>query len=217
MAEKAADIHTLAPRTSWLEDAVADLYARPGGSGTLDERLWKATVTGAEVSATFRDEPWTAEDLIYGPGSPNNLSMHQTVFGTNSAGALLCQDGKGLYGWLFPTTETRWQYGPENGSRNLATEIFDAPDSGYVHALRAATLSLMQAVFKNPSYVGSYTIIDRINDQAEEMETLASGLEEALVAFQEAQDEKLEAFRVTLSNLSAMVDDMRTRMAAAGI
>ncbi len=177
MADKAADIHTLAPRLSYVEDLATWLKDNRGeGGGTTDERLWKATLTGA-VTGAWSDTPWTATDLIYGPDSPNDLSMHQTLFGNNASNALKCQDGKGFFSWVFADDETRWQYGAENRSAALATEIFDQPDSGYVHALRAATLSLMEAIFKDPSYIGSYTIIDRILDIVQEVEELASNFE----------------------------------------
>lgn len=45
------------------------------------------TVTGAETSGSWSPDPWTQSDLIYGPDSPNELSLRQTVFGTNSTGA----------------------------------------------------------------------------------------------------------------------------------
>ncbi|MDX0494064.1 hypothetical protein GOC53_27985 [Sinorhizobium medicae] len=76
MAEKASDIQTLAPRLSYVEDLAEWLKDNRGeGGGTTDEMLWKAVLTGAEASATWGDEPWTATDLIYGPDSPNELSM----------------------------------------------------------------------------------------------------------------------------------------------
>lgn len=217
MAEKAADLQTLAPRTAWLEEAVDDLYRRPGGSGGIDERGWKVMVTGAEASATWSDEPWESEDFIYGPDSPNGLSFHQTVFGTSATGAMLCQDGKGLYGWTYPANETRWQYGPENGSHTLAVEVFDQPDSGYVHALRAATLSLMQAVFKNPSYVGPYTIIDRIETQAADLEELAGQAQEAIGDVQAEVAHQADLNETAHANLQAQIDSLRNRLNAGGL
>ena len=211
MAEKSADIHTLAPRTSWLEDAVDDLYKRPGGGGgTTDEKLWKATLTGAVSGATWGETPWTATNLIYGPGSPNQMSMHLTIFGNDSTGALKCQDGKGLYGWLFPQSETRWQYGSENGNRALATEIFDATDSGYVHSLRAASLSLMSAIFKDPSYVGDYTIIDRINDLTTELEELATNVESAIEGIETSVDAQFVSVNSQFENIYARLSALES-------
>lgn len=220
MADKPADIHTLAPRLSYVEDLATwlkDNRGSSGGGGTRDETLWRATLTGAESSAGWSDTPWTQTDIIYGPTSPNQLSMHQTVFGTSAAGALRCQDGKGLYGWLFPTTETRWQYGPENGSRNLANEVFDLPDSGYVHALRAATLSLMKAVFKTPAYVGSYTIIDRILDIKTELESFAGNVEQAIGDLQTDVDNRFSANDDAHDDINAQLTAIRARLTAGGL
>ncbi|MGE7368310.1 hypothetical protein ACQKKX_04465 [Neorhizobium sp. NPDC001467] len=214
MAAKDAKIQTLAPRVDWVEQAIEDLYKRPGGSGTLDEKLWKATLTGAEASATWGDKPWEATDLIYGPTSPNQLSMQQTIFGTSSAGAMKCQDGKGFYGWLFPEEETRWQY-PQ--PQTLANDVFDQPDSGYVHALRTATLSLMAAIFKAPEYVGDYTIIDRINDLATELEELAGQAQEAIGDLQAEIAHQAEVNTTAHEDLQAQIDALRNRLNAGGL
>ena len=218
MAEKSADIQTLAPRLSIVEDAVDDLYKRPGGgSGTTDQKLWQAMAIGAVTGATWGNEPWLSTTLIYGLTSPNQLSMHQTIFGTDSTGALKCQDGKGLYGWLFPQSETRWQYGPENGSRSLANEIFSQPDSGYVHALRSASMSLMSSIFKDVSYVGDYTIMDRILDITEELESLASNVEQALSDLQTEMQAGFDSINTQLDNLRAENVSIRARLTAGGL
>lgn len=194
MAEKSAEAQTFAPRLSIVEDQAQWLIDNRGeGGGTTDEALWKATLTGAEASAGWGDEPWTATDLIYGPDSPNELSLHQTVFGTDSAGALRCQDGKGLYGWTYPVNETRWQNGPGQSGAHLANEVFGLPDSGYVHSLRAAGLHLMAAVFKTVDYVGEYTIIDRILDITEELESLATNVETAVGDLDASIDGRIDA------------------------
>lgn len=218
MAEKSADIQTLAPRVDWLEQMTGWLKDNRGeGGGTTDEKIWKATLTGAVTGATWGDEPWLATNLIYGPGSPNATSLHLTVFGNNSEGAMKCQDGKGFYGWVFPQAETRWQYGAENGSRSLAVEVFDQPDSGYVHALRAATMSLMQAVFKDVSYVGSYTIIDRILDLTTELESLASNAEQAIGEIQADMQSGFDSINAQLDALRAENVSIRNRLSAGGL
>lgn len=211
MAEKSADIQTLAPRLSIVEDAVDDLYKRPsGGSGTTDQKLWQAMAIGAVTGATWGNEPWLSTTLIYGLTSPNQLSMHQTIFGTDSTGAMKCQDGKGFFGWVFPTNETRWQYGPENGNRALSTEIFDATDSGYVHSLRAASLSLMSAIFKDPSYVGDYTIIDRINDLTTELEELATNVESAIEGIETSVDAQFVSVNSQFENIYARLSALES-------
>lgn len=206
MADKAADLHTLAPRLSYVEDLATWLKDnRSEGSGTTDEALWKATLTGAETSGSWSSEPWTQTDLIYGPDSPNEMSLHQTLFGNNAADAMKMQDGKGFYAWLFPGDETRWQNGPDQSGAHLANEVFGLPDSGYVHALRDASLSLMESIFKNPSYVGDYTIIDRIETQTADLEELASNVEDA---FSDLQTEIEAGF----ASINTQLDAIRARL-----
>lgn len=218
MAEKSAENHTLAPRVDWLEQAFDWIKDNSGeGGGTLDERLWRATVTGAETSGSWSPDPWTQTDLIYGPDSLNGLSLHQTLFGNNAADALKMQDGKGFYAWIFPGDETRWQNGPTQSSAHLANEVFGLPDSGYVHALRAATISLMQAVFKNPSYVGSYTIIDRIEDLAAELESLATNAETAIGDVQTEIAHQADLNETAHADLQAQIDNLRSRLNAGGL
>lgn len=142
MTIKSADPQTITPRLSIVEDQALWLLENrgTGGTATVDQKLWKAAFEGAETGASS-SEPWSAEDLIYGPGSPNEASLHRTLFGNNSLNALKCQDGKRLYGWLFPVDETRWQYGPGQGDNaTLATDIFGHTGNGYVESLRSASL-----------------------------------------------------------------------------
>ena len=179
MSIKSADPQTIAPRLSIVEDQAAWLLEKRGtsGPGSVDQKLWKAAFFGAQPGA-WSPEPWNAEDLIYGPGSPNEVSLHQTLYGMDTSAAIKCQDGKGLYGWIFPPDETRWQYGPgQGGNVTLATDTYGNTGNGYVESLRSASLSLAKAIFKDPSFIGSYTIIDRINDLVQELETLASNVE----------------------------------------
>lgn len=180
MAEKSADTWTLAPRLSYLEDQAQWLMENRGsGSGTLDTKLWRVTVEGAELSGSWSDEPWTQTDLIYGPDSINKMSLHQTLFATNPANALKCQDGKGLFGWIFPDDETRWQSGTaQGGDKTLATEIFGHTGNGFVESLRAASQSLSKAIWGDPTFIGtSDTIIGRIQQVADNLEELASNAE----------------------------------------
>lgn len=217
MAEKSADIQTLAPRVDWLEQAFDWVKDKGGEGGTTDQKLWRATLTGAETSGSWSPDPWTQTDLIYGPDSPNGLSLHQTLFGNASADAMKMQDGKGFYAWLFPGDETRWQNGPGQSGAHLANEVFGLPDSGYVHALRTATLSLMQAVFKNASYVGSYTIIDRILDLTEELESLATNAQEAIGDIQNEVAHQADLNATAHEDLQTQIDALRTRISAGGL
>lgn len=215
MAEKSADIQTLAPRVDWLEQMTDWLKDNRGeGSGTTDQKLWRATLTGAETSGSWSPDPWTQTDLIYGPDSPNGLSLHQTLFGNNAGDALKMQDGKGFFGWLFPGDETRWQY-PQQ--QTFANEVFGLPDSGYVHALRSATLSLMKAVFKDPSYVGSYSIIDRILDLTEELESLASNAEQAIGEIQTDMQAGFDSINTAIDDINGQLVSIRNRLTAGGL
>lgn len=215
MAEKAAEIHTLAPRVDWLEQAFDWMKDNSGeGGGTLDERLWRATVTGAETSGSWSPDPWTQTDLIYGPDSPNGLSLHQTIFGNNAANAMKTQDGKGFFGWLFPGDETRWQY-PQQ--QTFANEVFGLPDSGYVHALRAANLDLATAIFKDVSYVGNYTVMDRILDQATELEELATNVEAAVGELSIELEFQITAINTAIDNINAQLVSIRNRLTAGGL
>ncbi len=203
MAEKNADIHTLAPRLSYVEDQAKWLMDNRGsGSGGLDTKLWRVTVEGAENGA-LSDQPWTQTDLIYGPDSANKLSMHQTVFGFTIDAALKCQDGKGLYGQVFPPDETRWQSGTEQGGdKTLATEIFGHTTNGYVESLRAASQSLAKAIWGDPTYIGNAdTIVGRIQQVADNLEELASNAES-----------EINALNNEIARLDARIDALAASM-----
>ncbi|MDR6587396.1 hypothetical protein [Agrobacterium tumefaciens] len=219
MADKSADIQTLAPRLSYVEDLAAWLKDNrgEGGGGTTDQKLWRATLTGAETSSSWSEEPWTQTDLIYGPNSPNGLSLHQTIFGSSFADAMKMHDGKGFYAWIFPSDETRWQNGPSQSGAHLANEVFGLPDSGYVHALRSASMSLMSSVFKSVEYVGDYTIIDRILDIAEELESLATNVEQALSDFQNEMQSGFDSINTQIDALRFENVSIRARLTAGGL
>jgi hypothetical protein len=177
MAEKSAELHTLAPRLSHVEDMATWLLNNReeagGGGGGRDEDLWRITVTGA-VPGAWNSDPWTAPDLIYGPGSQNGMSMHQTVFGQRNDAAPF-QDSKGLAGWVFPDGENRWSYSPGQYNATLATDVFGGSGAGYVQSLRAQSKTLVEAIFKNPSYIGSSaedSIIGRIEGVQAEFEEM---------------------------------------------
>lgn len=203
MADKSADIHTLAPRLSYVEDLATWLKDnRVSGGGTLDTKLWRVTVYGAEPGA-LNQEPWTQNDLIYGPDSTNKMSLHQTLFGLSVDGALKCQDGKGLYGQVFPADETRWQAGSSRSDQTLATEIFGHTANGFVESLRAASQSLSKAIWGEPTYIGtSDTIIGRIQQVADNLEELASNAETELASLKteiERLDMRIDALAASMS------------------
>ncbi|MEY9831072.1 hypothetical protein ABIA25_002887 [Sinorhizobium fredii] len=208
MAEKSADIHTLAPRLSYVEDKL-DWVAENSGSGGVDQKLWRATLEGAESSGAWSSEPWVADDLIYGPESTNLLSLHQTIFGLNSNNALKCQDAKGFFGWVFPDNETRWQYGPSQSTVTLSTDIFGQTGNGYVESLRTHNQTLASMIFKDPSYIGSGdgdTIIGRIEKVGDDLEELATNFEAEFAQINSIVETKVNA---AVSAINTKINDMQ--------
>lgn len=201
MAEKSADIHTLAPRLSYVEDLANWLKDNGGsGGGTLDQRLWRVTVTGAQPGFSFSDDPWTVTDLIYGPGSPSNLSMHQTIFGTNSAGAIACQDGKGFYGRVFRENDITWSY--ENaGPAAMSDYIFGAPASG----LSADELISTNASLADEILAKLEEFVEQIQQLRDDMEFEINRIENVVIPF-------LKDHWIT-----PQLDDIRARLAAGGL
>ncbi|MDX0165800.1 hypothetical protein GOC43_28885 [Sinorhizobium meliloti] len=213
MAEKSAEIHTLAPRLSYVEDKLDYLAENSGsGGGGRDEALWRITVTGAEPGYSFSDDPWTQTDLIYGPDSPSHLSMHQTIFGTNSAGAISCQDGKGFYGRVFSDYDTTWSY-DESGTRTLVEDIFAGAD--FVSAMRALSTSLCRSIWHTDTTTLGYdrpdTIIGRIEKLTEDLQELRDDLESEIGRIENVV---LPNFR---NMINSELDAIRARLAAGGL
>lgn len=205
MAEKSADIQTLAPRLSYVEDLAAWLKDNRGtGGGGVDQKLWRATLEGAEASATWGSEPWTAEDLIYGPDSPSSMSMHQTVFGNNSGPAIACQDGKGFYGRVFSSSDTRWSY-DESGTRTLVDDVFAGPD--FVAALRTLNTSLCRAIWHTDTSTIGYARADTIIGK---LEKIQQDLEDGL---QSLRDD----FDWQNNYIEGQLNAIRARLAAGGL
>ncbi|MDX1216279.1 hypothetical protein GOL99_12115 [Sinorhizobium medicae] len=205
MVEKSADIQTLAPRLSYVEDQAKWLMDNRGsGGGGVDQKLWRATVQGAEEGFSWSEEPWTQTDLIYGPDSTNQMSMHQTVFGTNSAPAIASQDGKGFYGRVFPSDDIRWNY-DESGTRSLVDDLFAGPD--FVAALRALDTSLCRAIWHTDTSQIGYSRDDTIIGK---LEQLRDDLQEGL---QSLRDD----FNWQNNFVEGQLDAIRARLAAGGL
>ncbi len=204
MAEKSADIQTIAPRLSYVEDQAKWLMDNRGsGGGGVDQKLWRATLEGAEAGFSWSEEPWQA-NLIYGPDSPNHLSMHQTIFGTNSAPAIACQDGKGFYGRVFPDTDIRWSY-DESETRSLVDDIFAGPD--FVSALRDLNTSLCRAIWHTDTSKIGYAHADTIIGK---LEKLQQDLEDGL---QSLRDD----FNWQNNFVEGQLNTIRARLAAGGL
>src|SRR5262245_39423838 len=123
MAEKSADIHTLAPRLSYVEDLAAWLKDNRGGGSDPSEllkKLYRQVVWGAEPGAINADV-WNQDTAYTDP--LGEKSMHITLFGLGSTNATACQwNGKGLYAWIFAQGETRWSV--DGSSYNLSADVF---------------------------------------------------------------------------------------------
>lgn len=207
MAEKSADIQTLAPRLSYVEDQAKYLMENRGSGGGADpspklQKLWKASMTGAVDSWTWDSEPWKADDLIYGDESETGrLSMYQTIFGGIDGGrnALSCQDGVGFYGRVFPPGETRWNFGP--GHRSLVQDIFGGDD--FVAAFRTHYTSICRSVWDtDASVIGSHrddTIIGRIEKVGEKLDQLRDDLEWDLAYLENSINSQLASIRSRLA------------------
>ncbi|MGO7273901.1 hypothetical protein ACCT18_01185 [Rhizobium ruizarguesonis] len=177
MAEKNADIHTLAPRLSYVEDQAKWLMDNRGSGGgtdpsTLLRKLYIAAVGGSDA-AGISETPWT-ETLVYGPTF--ETSLHRTIFGGDSSSAVSCQDGKGFYGRVFFPGETHWDYSettrPLTHDIGLATGVNET----ILTRLRSINSNLVKSIWDTDAdeigYSGQGTIIGRILKMQEDIETL---------------------------------------------
>lgn len=177
MAEKNADIQTLAPRLSFVEDQAKWLMDNRGGGGGADpspllRKLYIATVGGSDAGG-ISDEPWT-DNLVYGPTF--ETSMHMTIFGGDSSIATSCQDGKGFYGRVFYPGETHWNSSetarPLTHDIGLATGV----NESILTKMRSINSNLVKSIWDTDAdeigYSGQGTIIGRILKMQEDIETL---------------------------------------------
>lgn len=217
MAEKSADIQTLAPRLSYVEDLAAWLKENTGGGAggsdpsPLTKRLYSMTVYGAEVGA-WSPDPWTVDTVYNG----TDKSMHITLFGANADNAVACQDGKGFYGWIFPSNETRWRFGPGQGSSvTLAADIFGYAGDGYLESLRSESQSLCKAIWGDPSELGgSKTIVRRIDDVLDDLDFLSRTVDRKIERLQDNVDDALWDLK---TDSNAQFAEIRSRLAAGGL
>ncbi len=180
MADKSADIQTLAPRLSYVEDLATWLKDNRGsGEGGTDpsellKKLWIMLLYGATTDGALHDDPWAHNDSVY-PGLPNPISLHQTIFGADPEAARRCQNDRGLYGHVFHADRDYWDTTVYAGAQPLADEVFGA-DGDYIGELRAGGMSLAEAIFREPSKYprsSANTIIGRL-------EKLETDIEESL-------------------------------------
>ncbi len=193
MAEKSADIQTLAPRMHSVEDRVDWLMDNRGGGSDPSEllkKLYKQLVWGAEPGA-INPDPWNYDTVYTDP--IGEKSMHMTIFGLGSTNAEACQwNGKGLYQWIFAPGETRWSVDGE--TKDLSSDVFGARlGSGniFLENLRSNNLSFAKAVFGDASTIGpnrSDSVMGRIEQIEASIEDLASNFEGVVADLQNQID-----------------------------
>ncbi|MDR6663995.1 hypothetical protein [Rhizobium sp. 1399] len=193
MAEKSADIQTLAPRMHIIEDRVDWLIDNRGGGSDPSEllkKLYRQLVWGAQPGAIDSDV-WNHDTAYTDP--IGEKSMHMTLFGLGSTNAEACQwNGKGLYEWIFAAGETRWSVDGE--TNNFASDVFGArlgSGNTYLENLRSNNLSLAKAVFGDVSTIGpnrSDSVMGRIEQLETQLEDLASNFEGVVADLQNQID-----------------------------
>ncbi|MFK3962122.1 hypothetical protein ACI2KT_00910 [Ensifer adhaerens] len=148
MAEKSADIQTLAPRLSYVEDQAKWLMdnRNSGGEGGEDpspklKKLWNGMMDGAYTSGFA--EPWNAQSIYESEG----ISMHIGLYGFDIRAAQHCLDGAGFYGHIFRPTDVRWTTTITSGARPLVEDVFAAGSTDFVSALRGKVTSICKAIW----------------------------------------------------------------------
>lgn len=207
MTVKSADFATLAPRLSHLEDLAEWLKEQiqgeedggedgGDGSGLTDEdkKLWRAALLYS--NGDLNETPWETETYY----ETHGVSLHACVFGLGQTRVGHTKNHS-LYEQLFTDGDTRWSEGsvPLVNS-TISTEAFGFESDGYTAALRANGWSLAQAIFREPSQIGSYpnaTIVDKIDALDEKIQAL---------------DAKIEDLRGDLESFEAYVDGQIRRL-----
>jgi len=220
MGIKSADPQTIAPRLSIVEDQAAWLLENRGtggGGGTdpseLLKKLYQATVGLSHTSiAAPGDDIWDGNVYTDDNGE---RSMHVAIFGWSPdrkdlANVEAClQNAKGFYSMIFARGDARWL----GFSASLANDIY-GPDDQYLGSLRTSGRSLVEAVFGDPSSVPGPgpegTVMGRIEQLEAALEELATNFEEALADLRDNTDAQL-------ASIVTEIDNIKTRMAAAGI
>ncbi|MBX5111991.1 hypothetical protein HJB51_29100 [Rhizobium lentis] len=147
MADKNADLHTLAPRLSYVEDQAQWLMDnRESGGGGEDpspklKKLWFGLLDGAYT--TGYDTPWDAQSIYESEG----ISMHMGLYGFDIQAAQNCLDGSGFYGHVFYPIDTRWTTTVTTNARPLVEDIFSAGSTDFVAALRDRHTSICKAIW----------------------------------------------------------------------
>lgn len=148
MAEKNADIHTIAPRLSYVEDQAKWLMENRGSGGGGGEdpspklkKFWNGMMDGAYTSGFA--EPWNAQSIYEAEG----ISMHIGLYGFDTQAAINCLDGAGFYGHVFRANDVRWTQTVTTNARPLVEDVFAAGSTDFVAALRGKFTSICKAIW----------------------------------------------------------------------
>lgn len=195
MAEKNADIHTLAPRLSYVEDQAQWLMDNrsSGGEGGEDpspklKKLWFGLLDGTYT--TGYDEPWNAQSIYEAEG----ISMHVGLYGFDTQAAINCMDGAGFYGHVFRANDVRWTQTITTGARPLVEDVFSAGSTDFVAALRAKHTSICKAIWD----------ID--------LDSVGTSRATSIIGRLETIEEDLQDLRNDLNSLETYVDTQVTRL-----
>lgn len=222
MVEKSADIQTLAPRLSYVEDLASylkDNIGSGGGGGTdpsaLLKKLYLSTIGLSHLGGgAFGEDIWDEESVYTDPAELGERSMHVAVFGFSAERKDLTnvetsfQNAKGFYNQVFTPGDLRWSGGSTDAS--LASDVFDSEDE-YLGSLRTSGWSLVKAIFRDPSSIppvgdDEATVIGRIEQLEIALEELATNIEEAVTSIQSdiaSIDTQLVNIRSRLSALES--------------
>lgn len=196
MAEKNADIHTLAPRLSYVEDQAQWLMDNrsSGGEGGEDpspklKKLWFGLLDGTYT--TGYDEPWNAQSIYEAEG----ISMHVGLYGFDTQAAINCLDGAGFYGHVFRANDVRWTQTVTTGARPLVEDVFSAGSTDFVTAFRTKSTSLCRAIWHTDAdSIGTSretSIIGRLEKLEEDVQDLRDDLT-ALETYVDTQVARLD-------------------------
>jgi hypothetical protein len=196
MAEKNADLHTLAPRLSYVEDQAQWLMdnRNSGGEGGEDpspklKKLWFGLLDG--IYTTGYDQPWNADSIYEAEG----ISFHTGLYGFDIRAAQNCLDGAGFYGHVFYPTDVRWTQTVTSGARPLVEDVFTAGSTDFVAALRAKHTSICKAIWDiDTDSIGTSretSIIGRLEKIEEDIQDLRDDLT-ALETYVDTQVARLD-------------------------
>lgn len=203
MAEKDADLHTLAPRLSYVEDQAQWLMDNRGSGGEGGEdpspklkKLWNGMMDGAYNSGYA--EPWNAQSIYEAEG----ISMHIGLYGFDTQAAINCLDGAGFYGHIFYANDTRWTQTITTGARPLVEDVFSAGSTDFVAALRAKHTSICKAIWDTDTDSIGTDRATSIIGRLEKIEQDQQDLRDDLTAFETYVDTQVARLDHRITDIS---------------